>query len=74
MSQETLGDRCKRFEMAEAGRKAVVVAWQERKQEELAHPLLEEPVAIGLLPQLQARFLARVLRGDMESYLPFLWR
>ena len=60
--------------LAEAGRKAVVVAWQERKQEELAHPLLEEPVAIGLLPQLQARFLARVLRGDMESYLPFLWR
>lgn len=60
--------------LAEAGRKAVVVAWQERKQETLSHPLLEEPVAIGLLPQLQARFLARTLRGDMESYLPFLWR
>jgi CRISPR-associated protein Cas1 len=60
--------------LAETGRKAVVVAWQERKQEELSHPLLEEPVAIGLLPQLQARFLARTLRGDMDTYLPFLWR
>jgi len=58
----------------EKGRKTVVVAWQERKQETLAHPLLEQPVAMGLLPQLQARFLARTLRGDMESYLPFLLR
>ncbi|MBI3524416.1 MAG: type I-C CRISPR-associated endonuclease Cas1 [Betaproteobacteria bacterium] len=60
--------------LAEQGRKAVVVAWQERKQEALSHPLLEQPVAMGLLPQLQARFLARTLRGDMESYLPFLMR
>lgn len=60
--------------LAEQGRKAVVVAWQERKQEELSHPLLEEPVPLGLLPQMQARFLARTLRGDMESYLPFLLR
>lgn len=60
--------------LAEQGRKAVVVAWQERKQEALSHPLLEQPVAMGLLPQLQARFLARTLRGDMERYLPFLMR
>jgi CRISPR-associated protein Cas1 len=60
--------------LAEQGRKTVVVAWQERKQETLSHPLLKEPVAIGLLPQLQARFMARTLRGDMETYLPFLLR
>lgn len=60
--------------LAEQGRKAVVVAWQERKQEEISHPLLEEPVALGLLPQLQARLLARTLRGDMDEYLPFLLR
>lgn len=60
--------------LEEKGRKAVVVAWQERKQELISHPLLEQPVALGLLPQLQARFLARTLRGDMESYLPFLLR
>lgn len=60
--------------LAEAGRKAVVVAWQERKQEELSHPLLETPVPLGLMPQMQARFMARTLRGDMETYLPFLLR
>jgi len=58
----------------ERGRKTVVVAYQERKQEELQHPLLETQTAISLLPLLQARFLARTLRGEMESYLPFLTR
>lgn len=60
--------------LEDAARKAVVVAWQERKQEELAHPLLEQTSPLGLLPQLQARLLARTLRGDMESYLPFVVR
>lgn len=53
-------------------RKIVVVAYQERKQEEITHPLIESKVPIGLLPHLQARFLARTLRGEMEGYLPFL--
>jgi CRISP-associated protein Cas1 len=60
--------------LGEAGRKAVVVAFQEKKQEELTHPLLEQPVAIGFLPLLQARFMARTIRGEMETYLPFLVR
>ncbi len=55
-------------------RKQVVTAYQERKQETLTHPLLETNVAIGLLPLLQARFVARVIRGEMESYVPFLMR
>lgn len=56
------------------GRKAVVVAYQERKQEEVMHPLLETKVPIGLLPQLQARFMARTIRGEMENYIPFLYK
>jgi CRISPR-associated protein Cas1 len=55
-------------------RRTVVVAYQERKQEEIMHPLLETKVPIGLLPILQARFMSRTLRGDMEGYLPFLVR
>ena len=55
-------------------RRTVVVAYQERKQEEVMHPLLEAKVPIGLLPLLQARFMARTLRGEMEGYLPFLYR
>lgn len=60
--------------LAEAGRKAVVVAWQERKQEDLSHPLLDTPLPLGLVPQLQARLMARTLRGDIEAYVPFLLR
>jgi CRISPR-associated protein Cas1 len=56
----------------EKGRKEVVAAWQKRKQEEADHPLLAEKAPIGLLPHLQARLLARHLRGDLESYVPYV--
>lgn len=56
------------------GRKTVIAAYQARKQETLKHPVLEVEIAIGLLPQLQARLLARHLRGDIDNYIPFLAR
>jgi len=56
----------------EAGRRALVTAWQERKQEEITHPTLETKVPLAALPFIQARILARTLRGDLEGYLPYL--
>ena len=56
----------------DTGRRTVVTAWQERKQEEITHPFTESKMPLALLPFLQARFLARTLRGEMEGYLPFL--
>jgi CRISPR-associated protein Cas1 len=56
----------------DTGRRAVVTAWQERKQEEITHPFTGSKLPLGLLPFLQARFMARTLRGEMEGYLPFL--
>lgn len=58
----------------DSGRKTVITAYQERKQENLNHPVLEQSVPIGLLAQLQARLLARYLREDIEAYVPFLQR
>ena len=55
-------------------RKTVLVAYQERKQENLSHPLLSETLPLGLLPHVQARLLARTLRGDTPEYLPYLVR
>lgn len=55
-------------------RKSVVVAYQERKQEELSHPLLAQAVPLGLLPLVQARLLARAIRGETEGYVPFVIR
>ncbi len=57
--------------LSEAARKAVVVAYQERKQETLIHPVLDATLAIGLAPFVQARLMARCIRGDAEIYLPF---
>ncbi len=58
----------------EKGRKAVVTAYQKRKQDEVQHPVLEQNVALGLIPHVQARLLARHLRGDLDTYTPYLYR
>ncbi len=60
--------------MTEAGRKAVLNAWAERKKEELRHPFIGETVTLGLMPHLQAQLLARHLRGDLDGYPPFVWK
>ena len=60
--------------LADRGRRKVVAAWQERKQEELTHPLLEQKMPLGLLPFVQARLLARAIRGEDQGYLPYLTR
>lgn len=60
--------------MDDATRKTVLVAYQERKREELSHPFLGEKLALGLVPHVQALLLARNLRGDLDAYPPFIWR
>jgi len=61
-------------EMTEATRKEVVSAYQRRKQEAIVHPYLDEKTTLGLLVHLQARLLARHIRGDLDAYPPFLWK
>lgn len=55
-------------------RKKVLVAWQERKQEKIQHPYLNEKISWGLVPHAQALLLARYIRGDLDEYPPFLWK
>lgn len=55
----------------EDGRKTVLAAYQNRKKEKIAHPVVGQQTPLGLVPHLQARLLARHLRGDSEAYLPF---
>lgn len=54
--------------MTEEGRSTFLEHWQKRKQREVAHPAFEKKTPIGLLPHVQARLLARRLRGDLDSY------
>ncbi len=60
--------------MSDSTRKTVLTAFQDRKQEEIRHPYLNERTTVGMLPHLQALLLARHLRGDLEGYPPFLWK
>lgn len=53
-------------------RKAVVVAYQERKRDEINHPLLAQAVPMGLLPLVQARLMARAIREEGAPYVPFV--
>jgi CRISPR-associated protein Cas1 len=59
-------------EFTEAGRKRVITAYQQRKQERLDHPLLDQEFRIAQFPFVQARVLARHLRRDLPDYLPFV--
>lgn len=58
--------------LAPDARKAVVVAYQERKRDEINHPLLAQSVPLGLVPLVQARLMARAVRDDGAPYVPFV--
>lgn len=60
--------------MKDSARKRLLSAWQKRKREEVTHPFTSERVSLGLLPFVQARLLARVLRGDLTVYPPYAVR
>lgn len=61
-------------EFTKAGRKAVITAYQTRKQDIIRHPLLDQEFRIGQLMLVQSRILARHVRGDIAEYLPFVPR
>ena len=58
----------------EEGRRVLLVAYQKRKADEILHPVIQSKTPIGLIPHLQARLLARHLRGDLEHYPAFVAR
>jgi CRISPR-associated protein Cas1 len=72
----------KGFKQAESGavvmddetRKAVLVEYQNRKQDEVEHPYIDEKAPLGLLYFVQANLMARYIRGDLDGYPPFFWR
>ena len=60
--------------LTDKARKEVIMAYQNRKQDEAQHRVVGKKIPMGLIPHIQARLLARHLRGDLPDYLPFLYR
>lgn len=61
-------------QMKDVARRALIGAFQKKKHTEITHPFLNEKTTIGLIAHLQARLLARCLRGDLDGYPPFIIR
>lgn len=70
------------FEVAEGGgvsltaegRKLLIESYHARRREEAVHPLIQQRAPIGYFPFIQARLLARHLRGELPAYPPVVLR
>lgn len=60
------------YRLTEDGRKTVLNAWQASRHRTWPHAQLKRDVEAGLLPLVQARLLARHLRGDLNTYQPWM--
>lgn len=55
-------------------RRKIIKLWQNRKQDTITHPFLNEKMEWGLVPFSQAMLLSRCLRGDLDGYPSFMWK
>ena len=60
--------------LTDEGRRTVISAYQERKKRLVLHRLLRRKVSLGLVPHVQARLLARHIRGDLAHYPAYIAR
>lgn len=56
------------------GKRIFITDWQKRKLDKMTHPFLKEEMPWGLIPFVQAQFLARYIRGDIDGYPPLMWK
>ena len=60
--------------LTDQGRRKVLDAYEQLKTTTTTHRLLKQKLPIGIVPHIQARILARHLRGDLAHYIPHLTR
>lgn len=62
------------IQLKESGRKRFFMAYQQRMAQEINHPVFEYTLPYRRTIELQARFLAKVIRGELPDYKAFLVR
>lgn len=60
--------------LTDEGRKKFLVYWQQRKKDEMEHGFIGEKIPLGLLFFIQARIMAKRLRGEIDGYAPHIWK
>jgi len=60
--------------LTEAGRKAVIAAFERRLEQEVTHPIFGYRVSYRRILEVQARLLARTITGELPEYIPFCTR
>ena len=60
--------------LTEAGRKAVIAAFERRLEQEVTHPTFGYRVSYRRIMEVQARLLARTVTGELSGYMPFCTR
>lgn len=58
-------------EFNEDGRQVYLALWSEARARQWPHRQLDREVPAAILPIIQARLLARHLRGDIPHYIPW---
>ena len=67
--REEMGGICR---LTDDGRKKFLKQYEERKNTEFTHPILNQKMTYQHSFEQQARFLAKTLQGELEEYPPLL--
>ncbi len=60
--------------LTDAARRKFLMQYEERKNTEIHHPIFEYKVTYQRCFELQARLLAKCLKGEIDAYPPFMTR
>lgn len=71
-AKHTITDPTGGVQLTDEGRKLFLNEWSRARQRNWPHPTLRTTAPAGVLPLLQARLLARHLRGDQPTYQPWI--
>lgn len=74
VNEESFISRAGSVAMTNAGRKAVLAAFERRMQTEVTHPVFGYRISYRRILEVQARLLARTIFGELDQYPTFFTR